>query len=187
MSVARGRCVNRSRRAFVLSSLSLAWAAVASSAAGADDATTLTATQIVERVLRRDAFGREGGRARIRLVVRGRHGGERIHTLDAWTRRAGGGLETLVRLRAPAETAGMAFLLVESGGRNEQYVYLPSLKKTRRIVGREQGFLGSDFTYADPALGSGRAATHRPPDEAVGDVPALDRIHPGVARPTGAS
>lgn len=48
--------------------------------------------------------------------------------------------------------AGTSFLFKEKvGGRDDMWLYIPALKRTRRIVGkaRQGRFLGSDFTYAD--------------------------------------
>ncbi|MEK6606556.1 MAG: outer membrane lipoprotein-sorting protein [Myxococcota bacterium] len=59
-----------------------------------------------------------------------------------------GGDKRLVRFTAPADVKGMAVLV---DGRDNMYVYLPAYARVRRIAGhtREQGFLGSDFSYED--------------------------------------
>jgi outer membrane lipoprotein-sorting protein len=54
----------------------------------------------------------------------------------------------LVRFTAPADVKGMAVLVENT---DTMYVYLPAYKRVRRIAGhtRNQGFLGSDFSYED--------------------------------------
>ena len=54
--------------------------------------------------------------------------------------------------RALAISAAAAVLLSLAGG-TEQHVWLPTLKRTRRIAGtqRTSAFVGSDFTYEDLA------------------------------------
>ena len=68
--------------------------------------------------------------------------------------------------------AGTAFLLLEQkDGATEQYIYLPGLRRTRRIVGRERegSFMGSDFTYADMQRVDDHHAKHkRLADEKLG-------------------
>ena len=59
----------------------------------------------------------------------------------------------LIRFTAPADINGTAFLTIESNGSSntEQHLYLPALKRTRRIVASQKGrsFVNSDFTYED--------------------------------------
>lgn len=52
----------------------------------------------------------------------------------------------------PKELKGSAVLIQESeGGPDTQWVYLPTVRRVRKLipVGQFQSFLGSDFTYAD--------------------------------------
>lgn len=59
----------------------------------------------------------------------------------------------LIRFTSPADIRGTAFLTIEQEGssKTEQHLYLPALKRTRRIVASQQGrsFVNSDFTYED--------------------------------------
>lgn len=59
----------------------------------------------------------------------------------------------LIRFTAPADIDGTGFLTLEKTGSNEteQHLYLPALKRTRRIVASQKGrsFVNSDFTYED--------------------------------------
>jgi len=61
----------------------------------------------------------------------------------------------LVKFHAPTEIKGTGFLLVEhSDGEDDQWIYLPALKKSRRLVAnnKKDSFVGSDFSYGDVSL-----------------------------------
>jgi Outer membrane lipoprotein-sorting protein len=58
----------------------------------------------------------------------------------------------VLRFTSPADIAGTAFLSIElPEGETEQFLYLPVLKRTRRIVSSQKGhsFVNTDFTYED--------------------------------------
>ena len=59
----------------------------------------------------------------------------------------------LIRFTAPADISGTGFLTLEKKKNNktDQHLYLPALKRTRRIVASQKGrsFVNSDFTYED--------------------------------------
>jgi hypothetical protein len=64
----------------------------------------------------------------------------------------GGLRKSLLRFAAPADIAGTGFLAMEDGkGGTEQFLYLPALKRSRRIVAGQKGrsFVNTDFTYED--------------------------------------
>ena len=53
---------------------------------------------------------------------------------------------------SPADIKGSAFLTVENqSGQDDQWLYLPVLKRSRRISSNEKGksFMGTDFSYED--------------------------------------
>src|SRR5205814_5996835 len=87
-------------------------------------------------------------------------------------RRKDGKLASKVTFLAPADVAGTKFLSLEkANGGTEQHIYLPGLKRTRRIVGRERegSFMGSDFTYSDLSRKDDKGAKHEKlPDENIG-------------------
>jgi hypothetical protein len=60
-----------------------------------------------------------------------------------------------VRFSTPADIRGTAFLQVEhSDGDDDLWIYLPALKKSRRLVAsnKKDSFVGSDFSYGDVSL-----------------------------------
>ncbi|MBC7922593.1 MAG: outer membrane lipoprotein-sorting protein [Ferruginibacter sp.] len=59
---------------------------------------------------------------------------------------------SLIRFLSPADVEGTGFLSLEYAGReDDQWLYLPALKKVRRISASNEtdNFIGSDFTYED--------------------------------------
>ena len=64
----------------------------------------------------------------------------------------GGSWKSLLRFMGPPEVAGVALLSDQSDeGNTTQYVYMPALGQTKRIVesGKKGYFMGSDFAYED--------------------------------------
>lgn len=58
----------------------------------------------------------------------------------------------MIRFSAPADIRGTSLLTWEkAAGSDQQWVYLPALKKTKKIAGsgKKDDFVGSDFTYED--------------------------------------
>lgn len=58
----------------------------------------------------------------------------------------------LIRFTSPADIQGTGFLTIEKEGwETEQFLYLPALRRTRRIVTSQKShrFVNSDFTYED--------------------------------------
>lgn len=145
---------------------------VLASLAHADAPASPTADEIASRMVRGDAFAWEGARTRVRMLLTDADGSSKERAMDILGRRIGGLFQTMVRFLAPQDIAGTAFLMLErANDASEQYVYLPGLKRTRRIVGRERegSFMGSDFTYADMQRVDAKYATHkRMPDEMLG-------------------
>src|SRR5688572_14080302 len=61
----------------------------------------------------------------------------------------------LVRFSSPADIKGTGFLQIEhSEGDDDLWIYLPALKKSRRLVAnnKKDSFVGSDFSYGDILL-----------------------------------
>lgn len=60
--------------------------------------------------------------------------------------------KSLIRFSAPSDLAGAAFLQIQKkDGDDERYLFLPELKRSRRIAGnlRSGAFMGTDFSFAD--------------------------------------
>jgi outer membrane lipoprotein-sorting protein len=157
-------------RFFLVFSLILGTYGAARASAQAD----LTADQIVDRMLKQDAFGWDDAETTVRMTLVDGKGGRSERMMESLRRRKGGMAQSVMRFRSPADVAGTAFLILERDkGQTEQHIYLPGLKRTRRIVGRERegSFVGSDFSYADfDSKDTREAVTKRLPDEDIGGV-----------------
>lgn len=127
-----------------------------------------TARQIVDRALDHGTLGAEGTQARVVMLLTSARRTQRRRDLMVWSERRKGRVSSLVRILAPPDVAGTSFLLRErAGGPDEMWLYVPALKRARRIVGkaRQGRFLGSDFTYSDlEARGLKNARLRRLPD-----------------------
>ena len=111
-----------------------------------------TAKQIIDKSLEHSYLGQDGSRARVKMTLTSARGTQRVRELRVWSHKKGKRVRSLVRITAPPDVAGTSFLLKErAGGGDDMWLYIPSLKRTRRIIGRaRQGrFLGSDFNYSD--------------------------------------
>jgi hypothetical protein len=133
-----------------------------------------TAEQIADKMLAQDPFGWDEAETTVRMTLVDGQGQRKERVMDNLRRRKSGQLQSVVRFRAPQEVAGTAFLMLERAkGESEQHIYLPGLKRTRRIVGRERegSFMGSDFSYADFERRDTRDSNQkRLPDEDLGGV-----------------
>ncbi len=156
----------------IIQVLSLLFCAITGASAQAQ--APQTANEIIDRMLKQDAFGWDEAETTVRMTLIESGGARKERVMENLRRRKNGQLQSIVRFRSPQEVAGTAFLLLEKDkGESEQHIYLPGLKRTRRIVGRERegSFMGSDFSYADMERSDTRASTHkRLPDEDVGGV-----------------
>jgi len=79
-------------------------------------------------------------------------GQKRVRELEISAMDANGLRKSLLRFTSPADIAGTGFLAIETGkGETDQFLYLPALKRTRRIVTGQKGrsFVNTDFTYED--------------------------------------
>jgi outer membrane lipoprotein-sorting protein len=88
----------------------------------------------------------------IKLTLIDENGSERERRLQTLTFEQEGKTKILTVFLSPSSVRNTRFLTIETEtGRNDQWIYLPSLAKVKRIAAQEEGgsFMGSDFTYAD--------------------------------------
>jgi len=90
-------------------------------------------------------------RMTLRIVDAG--GAERQRDLKVFTKRYADGEEKAISFfLGPREVQGVAFLQWAHNGRDdEQWLYLPELKRTRQIAARmrDEPFVSTDFTFRD--------------------------------------
>jgi len=81
-------------------------------------------------------------------------GAERVRETTGQTRLKDRGEDSLrlTRFLSPADIKGTAVLMVEnSGDDDDMWIYLPALKKVRRLVASDKrdSFIGTDFSFGD--------------------------------------
>ncbi len=83
-----------------------------------------------------------------------RRGKKRLRETQAFCKYYGEEKRTVIFYKEPKNIKDTAFLTIdyaESGAADDQWLYLPALRKVRRISASHRGdyFLGTDFTYED--------------------------------------
>ena len=91
--------------------------------------------------------------ASVSLIITEKNGSIRKRTISMTTKSfADGSEKRLIRFVEPADVKGTSMLIYDNKDKaDEMWIYLPALKKTRRIVSSEKGksFMSSEFTNAD--------------------------------------
>ena len=119
---------------------------VSAARAQAVDAAKLMADSLrVTKVVRSAAVGR--------FVLTNADGQSRVRLTTSISQLLPDGVNNrrVVRFSAPADISGTAVLTVENPGDDNIWVYLPALKKVRRLTAsaRKDAFVGTDFSYGD--------------------------------------
>ncbi|MGD1822157.1 MAG: outer membrane lipoprotein-sorting protein [Pleomorphochaeta sp.] len=85
------------------------------------------------------------------LILIDKNNEERERRIQTLTRLKNGDKESITIFLSPASVKQTRFLTIEKDGKDEQWIYLPALKQSKRISSGEQtgSFMGSDFSYAD--------------------------------------
>lgn len=89
----------------------------------------------------------------MRMSIVGSRGGMRERRVAQWTKTLPDDSRMqLIRFLSPADVEGTGFLSIENlDGEDDNWLYLPALRKTRRIAGtdKRESFVGTDFSYED--------------------------------------
>jgi hypothetical protein len=86
------------------------------------------------------------------LTIYEKNGATRVRTITMATKTYGSTEKRMIKFLEPAEVRGTALLIVDNDdSQDEMWIYLPALKRTRRIVSNEKGksFMSSEFSNAD--------------------------------------
>ena len=118
----------------------------------------LSAREIMEKVATTRKI--DGSEATIKMTITDEKGQSRQREIASATKLFDGGKteKRVFRFLAPADVQGTGFLLFDYEAKaDDAWIYLPALRKTRRILSSQggQSFMGSEFTYGDfnsPAL-----------------------------------
>ena len=118
---------------------------------GTAHAQELTGRQIMEKALSKSSWKDMQGD--VELILTNAKGQQRIRKIRMFSRkRTANESDMLMRFIAPPDVKGTAFLVIEhEKGEDERYLYLPALRRVKRIASSGKGgnFMSSDFTYYD--------------------------------------
>ncbi|MHC4392137.1 MAG: outer membrane lipoprotein-sorting protein [Planctomycetota bacterium] len=131
--------------------LLLAWAAPQPASSQDTPEETLTGRQIMEQVDKTNRSADEMMGVTMRLIkgkalMRTRELDFTVKTADKYEDK------TLSQFTAPGDVRGTGFLTHQHGeGEDDMWMYVPSLKKTKRLAAteRKDPFFGSDYAYED--------------------------------------
>lgn len=95
-----------------------------------------------------------GSTAHVTFTLINKHGQERVRETLSTSKLHANGRDQLrlVRFLAPPDIKGTATLLLEhADGDDDMWIYLPALKKVRRLVAanKQDSFVGTDLSYGD--------------------------------------
>lgn len=117
----------------------------------ASAATEKSADQILNRVQQGLSTKDEAARIRMKVIESNGTIKERELEIMRKSTASGGKHQVLVRLKAPSDVNGVALLSVVKGKSEDQWLYMPSQKKARRVVSgnKSQKFLDTEFSIED--------------------------------------
>lgn len=110
---------------------------------------TPKAREIVRKATRDHRAKDERAKTEVVVVTKGRRNKKRVASF--MTLSEGENDRLLIRFLEPAAVRGLSLLTIERGEREDQHLYVPAIKKTKRIASSGKGnrFAGTDFTYED--------------------------------------
>ncbi len=123
----------------------------------------LTGTQIVEKAYNR-ATG-DDQTSTLTMTLTNKQGKQRIREIMQFTKYLGEIEKSIMFFKSPADVKNTSFMSwsYDSDKNDDQWIYLPAIKKTKRISSDSKSdyFMGSDFTYDDLGDRKLNADTHK--------------------------
>lgn len=111
-----------------------------------------TARQIVE--MADNAPDGDTRRSQMQMTLVSKSGRQRVRTILSYAKDYGKDTKNIMQFQEPADVKGTTFLSFEydeAGKEDDRWIYLPAMRRVRRISGSSKNdyFMGSDFTYDD--------------------------------------
>lgn len=129
---------------------------VAGALAAALATATARADPTADEIMQKNFFASKPHKLfkQVTMTLVNERGETRQRKIEALTSLQPNGVDSdmLVRFIEPADVKGTSFLEIEhSASDDDQWIYLPALHKSRRLVSsnRKDSFIGSDFAYGD--------------------------------------
>ena len=117
-----------------------------------ESAYALTGRDIMQKVNDRD----DGDRSisEMEMILIDKNGKQRVRKIKTYGREQGQQTQSLMFFLTPADVKNTGFLTYdydESGKDDDQWLFLPALRKTKRIAAGDKSgsFMGSDLNYSD--------------------------------------
>lgn len=114
------------------------------------NAQSLTGREIMK--MAEDAQETDSSATDMNMILINAEGDTSVRRLQTLIIKKEGLSKSLTVFKSPAAVENTRFLTVENKGRSDdQWIYLPALRKMRRIASGEKSgsFMGSDFSYSD--------------------------------------
>ncbi len=112
---------------------------------------SLTGKQISEKVYNRPSGDDQTSDLTMTLI--NKSGDQRVRKIKQFTKDLGDVEKSIMFFQSPADVKNTSFMswTYDSDQNDDQWIYLPALKKTKRISSDSKSdyFMGSDFTYDD--------------------------------------
>ena len=113
---------------------------------------SLSVNEIVNKVDTRDDG--DNGVATMKMILIDKHKNRRVRDMKKYSKDKGEDIYSAIFFLSPSDVKNTAFLTYDydDGAKDDdQWLYLPALKKTKRIASSDKSasFMGSDFTYSD--------------------------------------
>lgn len=121
--------------------------------AGSANAQQLTGREIIQNV--KDRPDGDTRYAEMELTLKKKNGSSRQRKITSWAMDEGKDTKKIMFFTYPGDVKGTGFLTYDYnqiGKEDAKWLYLPAMKKTRRISGsssKTDYFMGTDFTYDD--------------------------------------
>jgi outer membrane lipoprotein-sorting protein len=113
--------------------------------------TPLTGTQIIEKTYNRPTS--EDQTAILTMILTNKNGQTRVRKMQQFSKDMGDKEKSIMFFVSPADVKNTSFMnwTYDSDKSDDQWIYLPALKKVKRISSDSKSdyFMGSDFTYDD--------------------------------------
>jgi len=90
----------------------------------------------------------------MKMILIDKNGSKRVRDMKSISKEIGDVKKSMIFFTAPSDVKNTAFLTYDYSNEakdDDQWLYLPALKKTKRIPSSDKSgsFMGSDFTYSD--------------------------------------
>ena len=113
---------------------------------------SLSVDEIVNKVDTRDDG--DNGIGTMKMILIDKHKNRRVRDMKKYSKDFGEDIYSAIFFLSPSDVKNTAFLTYDyddAAKDDDQWLYLPALKKSKRIASNDKSasFMGSDFTYSD--------------------------------------